>query len=375
MIVIKIGIVLLNILYCFFKLCPQQKKVSMISRQGNLPSVEFQMIEKKIKEQNSDISVVLLCKTLDGGVNSAIKGKVSYALHMITQMYHLATSKVVILDSYCILASVLKHKKSLCIIQMWHSMGTMKKFGYTALDTMEGTSSRLAHTMKMHQNYDYVFASADAYKDHLAKGFNCDIEKIITMPLPRLDLLKDEAYAEEIKQKIYKKYPMLREKKTIVYCPTFRKEEENFSRAVYELVKLVDKEKYNIVVKLHPLSKIVLDEFVISADEFSSFDMIFVADYFISDYSCIVYEAAVRDVPLYFYNFDMDLYAEDRGLAIDYEKELPGVISKNAREIIEAISEEEYDMEELRRFTHKYVEPTEHATEDIVKFVLKFTGR
>ena len=375
MIVIKIGIVLLNILYWFFKICPQQKKISMISRQSNLPSVEFQMIEKEIKEQNSDISVVLLCKTLDGGVNSTISGKISYGFHMITQMYHLATSKVVILDSYCILASVLKHKKNLCIIQMWHSMGTMKKFGYTALDTLEGTSSRLAHTMKMHQNYNYVFASAEAYKDHLAKGFNCDIEKIITMPLPRLDLLKDEAYEEQTREEIYKKYPMLKEKKTIVYCPTFRKEEEDFARAVYELVKAVDKERYNVVVKLHPLSKIVLDESVTSAEEFSSFDMIFVADYFISDYSCIVYEAAVRDIPLYFYNFDMDLYTGDRGLAIDYEKELPGVISKDAKEIIKAISEGTYDMEELRRFTHKYVEPTEHATKDIVKFVLKFTGR
>ena len=36
--------------------------------------------------------------------------------------------------------------------------------------------------------------------------------------------------------------------------------------------------------------------------------MLFVADYVISDYSCIVYEAAVRDIPLYFYNYDMEEY-------------------------------------------------------------------
>ena len=367
--IIKAGIAGLNVLYSFIKLLPVKKKVTMISRQSNIPSDEFKLIKKGIKLRDESVKVVFLCHTLDGGVNSTFIDKVKYGFHMITQMIHIATSKVVILDTYCMVISILKHKKNLKVIQMWHSMGTMKKFGYTALDTEEGSKSELAYTMKMHNNYDYIFASSEAYKDHLAKGFNCDIKKIITMPLPRLDLLNSEKYAQKVRERIYEKYPELKEKPVILYCPTFRKHEEEFGEALKNLAGAIDYDKYHFVVKLHPLSKTVVDDKMIQADEFTSFEMLFAADYVISDYSCIVYEAAVRHIPLYFYNFDMDLYTDGRGLAVDYYRELPGVISKDAKKIITAIESGDYDMEELTKFADKYVVPTKHATRNIVEFV------
>lgn len=369
--IIKAGILGLNVIYAFMKLLPVKNKVTMISRQSNIPSKEFRMIKREIESRGRGTKVVFLCHTLDGGVASTVADKVKYAFHMLAQMVHIATSKVVILDTYCMVISILHHKKSLKVIQMWHSMGTMKKFGYTALDTAEGSKSELAYAMRMHENYDYVFASAEAYKDHLAKGFRCDRSKIITMPLPRLDLLNSKAYEKKIREKIYKKYPELKEKPVILYVPTFRKQEEEFKEALEALCKAVDYEKYRLVVKLHPLSKADAGEKVHQAKGFDSFDMLFVADYVISDYSCIVYEAAVRKIPLYFYNFDMEFYTDGRGLAIDYYKELPGVISKDAKEIVEAIEEKEYDMESLARFADKYVTPTEHATKDIVDFVYR----
>lgn len=371
--IIKIGIFFLNIVYAIIKLLPSENKIVFISRQANAPSKEFLMIGEEIKRKSPNVKTVMLCRTLDGGINSTVFDKMKYIVHMFEQMIHIATAKIVILDSYCIAVSILKHKKSLKVIQIWHSMGTMKKFGYTTLNTVEGTKRSVAVAMKMHRNYDYIFASSDAYKEHLAKGFNCSIEKIITMPLPRLDLLNSEEYSKLIRRKIYKAYPELESKPIILYCPTFRKDEREFERAVQKLISSVDSEKYNLVIKLHPLSKIKLRGNVILAKEFSSFDMIFVADYFISDYSCIIYEAAVRNVPLFFYNFDMELYEEGRGLAIDYYSELPGVISKDMDVIMEAIEEDRlnhgYDREGLKKFADKYVRPTEHATKDIVDFI------
>ena len=373
--IIKLGIVCLNVLYTLIKLLPVKNKVTMISRQSNEPSKEFWMIRKEIESRNNEVEVVFLCHTLDGGVASTVRDKIKYAFHMVIQMIHIATSKVVILDTYCMVVSILHHKKALKVIQMWHSMGTMKKFGYTSLDTEEGSKSELAYAMKMHRNYDYIFASSDAYKDHLAKGFNCDIRKIVTMPLPRLDLLKSSAYEKKVREKIYKKYPNLEEKPVILYVPTFRKHEEKFEKALQNLVDAIDYEKYNFVVKLHPLSKATVNDQVVQTNEFDSFDMLFIADYVISDYSCIVYEAAVRRIPLYFYNFDIELYTNGRGLAIDYERELPGVISKNAKEIVTAIEGKQYDMEKLGDFADKYVVPTEHATKNIVDFVFELMNR
>ena len=374
-IVIEIGRVILNIIYFFIKLLPTTNKITFISRQSNEPSMEFQMIRDEIDRRNQQTKVVMLCRTLDGGIDSSIMNKLGYCFHMLVQMYHLATSKVVVLDTYCIVASLLSHKKSLKIIQMWHSIGSMKLFGYTSLGKAEGSSYKIAKAMRMHENYDYVFAAAEAYKTHLANGFNCDVEKVITMPLPRVDLLKSKSYEEKIRKAICDKYPVLQNgKKTILYCPTFRKDEKGFAVAVQNLYQAIDLEKYNLVVKMHPLSHVELSSDIVQAKEFTSFDMLFMADYVISDYSCIVYEAGVRNIPLYFYNFDMELYKDGRGFAIDYEHELPGVTSCNAGEIAAAIQRGDYDMDYLKQFVEKYVSPVENATSNIVDFIFQFMG-
>lgn len=369
---IQFGTAGLSILYSGMKLLPVRKKVVMLSRQSNHPSDEFRMIERELKRQKSDVKVVCLCRKLNGGLNASVFEKICYGMHMLKQMYHLATAQVALLDTYCIPVSLLKHKQSLTIIQMWHSMGTMKKFGYTALDKAEGSRKDIAEAMKMHQNYDYVFASADAYKEHLAKGFHCEKDKIITMPLPRLDLLNSRAYKEQVQKRIYEKYPQLKEKPVILYAPTFRKEEAEAAVAMKKLIHSIDKDKYNLVIKLHPLSDLKVKAACMRGEGFTSFEMLFAADYVISDYSCIIYEAAVLGIPLYFYDFDIDFYRKGRGLAIDYEQELPGVISKEAAQIVQAIEKESYDREALKQFADKYVTPTAHATKNIVEFILQF---
>ena len=132
---------------------------------------------------------------------------------------------------------------------------------------------------------------------------------------------------------------------------------------------------YHLVVKLHPLSEIDLSkENVYTADAFSTFDMLFVSDYVISDYSCVVYEAGILGLPLCFYTFDLGEYTQNRGFALDYEKEMPGVMSGDPKVIMKAIEENRISIEEVTAFTDKYVEKSENVTEKIARFVLE-TGR
>ena len=372
LLIIKIGIICLNILYFFLKLIPTKKKITMISRQSDKESMDFRLVRQEIESRNKGYKVVVLCHKLEGGIKSTFFTKIKYIFHMLRQMYHIATSKVVILDSYCMVVSILKHKKKLKIIQMWHSMGTMKKFGYAVLDSKEGSNSKIAHAMHMHKNYDYIFASGEAYKSHLASGFNYTTDNILTFPLPRYDLLKDKEFDKKCKNKILKEYPILAKKKNIIYCPTFRKYECDFEYHLNELINSIDKEKYNLIIKLHPLSLLninINNKDVIVDNKFATFDMLSIADYVISDYSCVIYEAAVKNIALYFYNFDYDVYLENRGLAIDYYKELPGVISKDPKDIARDIEKNNYDYTKLKKFSDKYVEPTDGATKNIVDFI------
>lgn len=368
--------ILLNCVYFFIKLIPAKNKVLMISRQSNHPSIDFLLLEQAIKDKNEEVKVVILCRTLDGGIKSSFINKVRYGFHMFRQMIEIASSRIVVLDTYCIVISLLKHKKSLKVIQMWHSMGTMKKFGYSALDTSEGTRKSIACFMHMHENYSYILASSPAYKKDLASGFNYNENAIEIFPLPRVDLLLDDNYKIKKQEEILKAYPELNKNTVVVYCPTFRKNEKEMQKAVDDLCNALQPNQI-LVLKLHPLSKVKVknSNVLLLVEEFTSFEMLFLADVVISDYSCIVYEAALLNIPLYFYNFDMQKYIGLRGLAIDYEKELPGIISKNALTITNAINNIPYDMDKLKKFCDKYVVVNGKASDNLAQFILDLMER
>ena len=363
----------LNGIYDIVKaLVPSRNKVTLVSRQSDEPSVNFLLLKQEFESREDPPQVVMLCKTL----KRSFPAEFAYLFHLLRQMYHFASSRVVILDSYCILASVAKHRSDLVIIQMWHSIGTMKKFGHTTLGTNEGSPEKLAQAMRMHANYDYIFASSDAYRDQLAAGFGNDPDKVVIKPLPYLDLLTSESYAQKTREKVFARLGDLSKKPTILYCPTFRKDERGLQKAVTALIEAVDYERYNLVIKLHPLSKIMVDDpRVFAPSEFSTFDMLFVADAVISDYSCIIYEAGLRDTPLYFYCFDYEKYERTRGLTFDYLHECPGVVSPRIETILEAIDRDDYDKAYLRTFIRTYVTMTPTATKDIVDFVAPFLKR
>lgn len=342
----------------------------MISRQSNNISADFRLLGDELKSKHN-LEVVYLCRTLDGGVNSTIFTKISYGLHMFTQMYHLATSKVCVLDSYSPVVSILKHKKSLKIVQIWHSIGKLKKFGWQIIGNEEGSSETIAQTMKMHQNYDVIYCAGEGYKEVLMEGFNADASKFRIFSLPRVDLLTDDKYISTTKTEIYAKYPQLAEKENVIYAPTFRKNETGFNEAFKNLVEHFDFDKYNLVVKLHPLSKVDVDDSRVIFDKsFSTFSMMTCADKFISDYSCMIYEAGIMGIPVYFYNYDMDLYENKRGLAIDYDV-LPGYKSRTADGLVKSL-ELPYDYAYLSEFINSMISNTKDCTMKLASDIASF---
>lgn len=325
----KIVIAVANIIYCFMKLLPTKKKVTFISRQHNTSNVDFDLLIKEIKETRPDYEVRVLTKM----IGPRYQDKIIYGFHMLCQMYHTATSEVVVLDTYCIIISILKHKKKLKVIQIWHAVGAFKKFGYSVIGKAEGTSSKVADLMRMHENYDYVCTSSEFCKQFFAEAFHISEKKVIVCPLPRLDILRSAEMKGEIKEKVYEAYPELQntQKKIILYAPTHRKEKPNMSKPVQRLIDHVDFDKYELIIKLHPLSKHkVIDSRVILNAEFATHEMMLVADYVITDYSAIVFEAALLEKRLLFYGFDYESYMVRRDFYIHYNEELPGEIFEEA---------------------------------------------
>lgn len=345
---------LLNCLYRIFKLLPVQKKIAYISRQSNTLSVDFRLVIREMEKRRPEYKNVTLIKMIGNGV----LGKIGYCFHMLRQMYHVATSELVVLDTYCIVVSLLDQRKSLKVIQMWHALGAMKKFGYSILDKGEGTKRSVAEAMKMHRNYSYVFSSSEFCSRFFAEAFHVSMDKMVVMPLPRLDLLSDKTYVENVREKIRNRYPRLGAdgRKIIVYAPTFRKEgggfeEEELKKAAERLADSVDYERYDLVMKFHPLSGICIEHpHAVQDTEFATIDFCQLADTVILDYSAVVFEVAMLGKPMYFYAFDYDSYMKNRDVYIDFRKYAPGGITGDVKELMEMIERGKADTERLEQF-------------------------
>jgi len=186
--VIKCFKLFMNIIYSFFKLLKTKNKVTLISRQSNKVSIDFKLLIQEIEKDNNNIKLVVLTKRIEDGY----WGKIKYFFHMFIQMYHIATSKVIVLDSYCIMVSILKHRKNTKIIQIWHALGSLKKFGYASLNKKDGRDSKIAKEMNMHKNYTYILTSSEISKPFFREAFDATDEQMKIMSLPRVDFLQSE---------------------------------------------------------------------------------------------------------------------------------------------------------------------------------------
>ncbi|MFQ7410784.1 MAG: CDP-glycerol glycerophosphotransferase family protein [Coprobacillus cateniformis] len=368
--IIRVGTFCLNILFSIMKICPVQNKITYISRQMNTIPLDFRLVIDNFQKKNPTYKHIVLAKRIP----EPFIGKIGYGLHILKQMYHIATSKVVILDTYCIPVSILKQRNELTVIQMWHALGAFKKFGYSILDQEEGSSSQVAHLMKMHHNYTYVLSSSEYAAPFFAEAFHVPYAKMKIFPLPKTDMLLNQTLQHKTIQKIYQHYPQLKStnKKIIVYAPTFRKNEDELYKAIQEFIKHINFNKYEFVLKKHPLTKFVINDARIIEDNLmTSLEFFHVADYIITDYSAVLFEASLLDKPIYFYAFDYQTYMQKRALYIDYQTQLPGPVCYQIDELIDIIESHQYDEKKMNDFKELMIAPYQQSyTDDFVNFVL-----
>lgn len=363
-IAVKCFVAVIRVIYSFIKLFPTTDRITLISRQSDTVTLDFELLSHELKNFE-DIDVVILTKKIKSG----LLGYIKYAAHMIRQMYHIARSKVVVLDSYCIAVSVLNHKKNLKVIQMWHALSAIKKFGYQTIEKADGSSSLIAKEMKMHRNYDFVLCSSNITAKHFCQAFDVSIDKILKIGLPRIDYILK---VEEKREDVLSKYPELKEKKNILYVPTFRKGRPVDTK---NLIDAIDFEQYNLIIKLHPLDKksIVYNNVkgVIYDNVFNSYDMLSVADIIVSDYSSYVIESSLAEKPIYLYVYDYEEYNLKNGTNVDYNYESIGkYLFKDVSDMCRSFNEH-YEINAVKELRERYVDiNTKECSKQLSDFIL-----
>lgn len=354
------------------------KRVSIISRESDSKTLDVAMLEEELLKRGCEVKVLSRLLTKEKSLKA-----LGYLGHVARQEAAILASDVVVLDTYCIPASMIPHRRGTKVIQMWHALGAIKKFGWQTVGKEGGSSERTAKLMKMHRRYDYVVCASDVTAEHFREAFDVDRGKIVKYGLPRIDYIRSVTSGsrhDEQLERILNTYPQLKNgRKTILYAPTFRRGKTVDAQ---KLIDALGPDKYNIVVKLHPLYRgqttRTEGEFdtVIFDEAFSSNDWLAAADIIISDYSSFVIESSLADKPLFIYAYDLDEYGRNTGLNIDfYSEPIAPYVFKDAEKLASCVDSGEYDIDALRAFRDRYIDiDTDNCTEALADFILSLAG-
>ena len=352
------------------KMKVQPNKVTFLSNRsdrltGNIKSVFFEMT----KLNNVDITV--LCKK--GGLKANLPN-----LFKFFKLY--ATSSVVFVDDYYHFLSYLKKKDDVKLIQLWHACGAFKTFGFTRLGKKGGPKQ----TDPNHRMYDYAIVSSQEIAKHYAEGFGLSDENVVATGIPRTDIFMDKEYASKIRSSFYERYPQLKNKKIMLFAPTFR---GNGQMSAFYPTDAFDIEKayeglggeYAILIKLHPFCKERFeipekysDMIIDMSDEDELNDLLFVTDLLVTDYSSVIFEASLLNIPMMFYAFDLYDYIASRDFYYDFEGFVPGKIVFSENELINAINKKDFESEKVDGFKNKFFDDLDgKSSERVTDLILE----
>ena len=360
----------------------RKAKIAIISRESDEKSTDIAMLEKALQDKGAEVKT--LCRLLR---KERSLRSLSYAGEILRQIRAIYSSDVVVLDTYCIPVSMLPQAGRAKAVQMWHALSAVKKFGWQTVGRAGGSSERTARIMRMHRGYDRVVSCSDITAAYFCEAFRTGRDKIMKAGLPRIDLIRSivSSGREETAAKIYRKYPQLdpekqaergRRKKLVLYAPTFR---NGAPADVRGLAENIDRDSFDMVVKLHPLDRLSAEqpvpEGVVTDRSFDSYDWLAAADIIISDYSSFVVEATLAEKPLYIYAYDLEDYSEKVGLNMDFDAEpIAPYVFRDAAKLGAALKEG-YDTGLLAGFRKRYIDiETENCTEKLADMILELAG-
>lgn len=287
----------------------------------------------------------------------------SYILGIFGDMWEIASAKVAICDTYSIPLSCLNHKSNLKIVQIWHALGAVKKFSLQAVGKAQGRDSGVSKALCMHKNYDYVIAPSKKTAEYYCEAFGCNEDKIKIANLPRVDIILDGTSRRD---EFVELNPQCKDKKIIVYLPTFRNDDDIIIKRLYDTFK--NELQISLVISAHPLSEASKD-YKFNGN-FGTYDLMKLADGIITDYSACAFEASLLNKPLWFYIPDYEAYKREQGLNTDMPEYLSEACFCDENELLESIKSGEYDLQMLDGFSHTFVEKRgNNNTNELAEFI------
>lgn len=269
----------------------------------------------------------------------------------------------------------LKKPKKTKYIQTWH--GTpLKKLGLD-MDylNMSGDTDIKKYQMEFKKNtkiWDYLI-SQNSYSSEIFRRAFAFNGEMLEIGYPRNDILINKNNEKDIK-KIKDKLNIPKDKKIILYAPTWR-DNEYYKSEEYKFATEMDfdkmyeelKDDYTLIVKFHYLVKENINwdkynDFIIECDAgWDIQELYLISDIMITDYSSVMFDYALLKRPMIFFAYDLENYKNTlRDFYFDMVADVPGPIIEDSHDLVYYLKDldlnkynEEYN-EKYKKFNKKF---------------------
>lgn len=308
---------------CWMRLCwirpVDRRKVVFVSYYGRGFGDNGKAIALSLLEKCPGLDLVWAA---DPGARESIPASIRFVPYRSMAYYREMATAAVWLDNSRKSNDVVK-RKGQYYIQTWHGGFPLKKIEQDSDDRL--AAGYLADAKHDSEMADLIISSSSFFSDIIRRAFWYDGE-ILECGTPRLDTLSHPV--PNISALVKERLNIPGDRKIVLYAPTFRDDGRtdcyrlDFGAVLRQLHDMTG-DDWVFAVRLHPnianqAGIISYSDTVYNATGYPDmYELLSAADCVITDYSSLMFEAALVRKPVFLYASDLDAYMDDRGFYFD----------------------------------------------------------
>lgn len=244
----------------------------------------------------------------------------------------------------------IRKRKGNVFLETWH--GTpLKRLVFDQEEVCGASPLHKQQFYRQSRDWDYLISDNGFSTETFKRAFLFHNE-IVECGYPRNDIL----YAPDKEDRIVKlkdKLGIPKDKKTILYAPTWR-DDEYYGKGEYKFALKLDLhelkkqlgDEYVLLLRTHyyiadSIDTTGIEDFAFNVSKYDDISELYlISDILITDYSSVFFDYANLRRPILFFTYDLEKYRDMlRGFYLDIEKEMPGPLLFTEEEVIAAIKD------------------------------------
>lgn len=291
----------------------------------------------------------------------------------------LMRSKLILIDNYFPFMGAIVKTKQMRVTQLWHANGAIKEFGFSDPSTSQRSLSAQSRFQKVYDATDDIVVGSQKMASIFRINYRLDGHQMRTLCYPRSDKFKNNEWMAQVRTQFFKSYPKLKDKRLILYAPTYRKDVQFSFAPNFENLKLP--QNAVLILRLHPhlqdLEKYWEQKasFITSIDpKISTDELLTVADTLITDYSSILFDYTLLDNARHIglFTFDQNKFKKTVGLQNDFSDEFHAIIISTVPQLSDFLVNPKDQTNIIKEINNNWNEFNDgKATDRTINFLMK----